>query len=325
MHGIRRREFITLLGGAAAAWPLAARAQQQPVVGLLRGAGLSELNDAAFRQGLSQSGFVEGRNLAFEIRAAEGQYDRLAAMAADLARRRVALIVTNTPVAALAAKDATKTIPIVFALGSDPVRDGLVASLNRPGGNVTGATWFSNLLAAKRLEFLHLIVPPAALIAVLVNPGNANVELESGEAQAAARKLGREVLLLNASSEREIDVAFATLVQQKAAALFVTGDAYLGSRREQIGALSARHAIATSHSNRASVVAGGLMSYGADSAETSRQAGLYAGRILKGEKPADLPVQQATKFKFIINLKTAKALGLDIPATVLMRADEVIE
>ena len=322
---IGRRAFITLLGGASA-WPLAARAQQPavPVVGLLEGA-----NDPAFtpalRLGLSQSGFVEGKNVTFEYRSANGQYDRLPALAAELVRRQVAVIGTVSPVAALAAKAATATIPIVFTLGTDPVRDGLVASLNRPGGNVTGVTFFSNLLAARRLELLHETLPMAPSIAILLNPNNSNAGLELNETETAARTLGLQLVVVRATNEGEIDAAFATLVQQRAMALLVFSDQYLYSRRGQIVLLATRHAIATSFSGRDQVAVGGLMSYGANLANTSRQAGIYIARILKGEKPADLPVIQPTKFELVLNLNTAKTLGIEIPANVLALADEVVE
>jgi putative tryptophan/tyrosine transport system substrate-binding protein len=322
---IGRREFITLLGGVAAAWPLAARSQQpaMPVIGLLSGTDRDARQLAAIWQGLHEAGYVEGRNVAIEHRWAEGQYDRLPALAADLVRRQVTVIATVTPVAALAAKQATTSIPIVFALGSDPVKDGLVASLNRPGGNVTGATFFGNLLAAKRTELLHQLFADAKVFAVLLNPKNANVELEKSDTQQAIRALGLHLVLVQASTEDEIDKSFADL--QGATALLVSGDARFDDRRRQIAELAVRHAIATCFPYREQAVAGGLMSYGADITDTFRQAGNYVGRILKGEKPADLPVQQPTKFEFVINLKTAKALGLDVPPSLLARADEVIE
>jgi putative ABC transport system substrate-binding protein len=327
---MNRREFI-LCGGTAMVpsllWP-AAHAQQpaMPVIGVLDGVDvLSGPLRPSFRQGLSESGFVEGRNVTIESHPANGQYDRLPALAAELVRRQVAVIATSTPVAALAVKAATTTIPIVFGLGTDPVKDGLVASLNRPGGNVTGATFFSNLLLAKRLELLHQLVPGAAGVAVLVNPGNTNAELELNDAQVAARTLGLHLIVVRASTEREIDTAFANLIQQRAASLLIAGDAFLLSRREQIAALALRHAVSSSFPDRDYAAAGGLMSYGADRKDAYRQAGVYVGRILKGEKPGDLPVVQPTKFELVVNLKTAKALGLTIPESFLLRADEVIE
>ena len=323
---MRRRAFITLLGGAAAAWPLAARAQQQPampVIGLLSGTDRDARQLAAIWRGLNEAGYVEGRNVAIEYRWAEGQYDRLPALVADLVRRQVTAIATVTPVAALAAKQATTSIPIVFALGSDPVKDGLVASLNRPGGNVTGATFFGNLLAAKRTELLHQLVADTKVFAVLLNPKNANVELEKNDTQQAVRALGLHLVLVQASTDDEIDKSFADL--QGATALLVSGDARFYDRRRQIAELAVRHAIATCLPYREQAVAGGLMSYGADITDTFRQAGNYVGRILQGEKPADLPVQQPTKFEFVINLQTARLLGLEIPPTLLACADEVIE
>jgi len=323
---MRRRDFIMLLGGAVAAWPLAAHPQQAaaPLVGLLEGADDPTLT-TALRLGLSQSGFVEGKSVTFEYSNANGQYDRLPALAAELVRRQVAVIGTVSPVAALAAKAATATIPIVFTLGTDPVRDGLVASLNRPGGNVTGVTFFSNLLAARRLELLHETLPMAPSIAILLNPNNSNAGLELNETETAARTLGLQLVVVRATNEREIDAAFATLVQQQATALLVFADQYFYSRRGQIVLLATRHAIATSFSGRDQVAVGGLMSYGANLANTSRQAGIYIARILKGEKPADLPVLQPTKFELVLNLNTAKTLGIEIPANVLALADEVIE
>ena len=326
MLEMRRRAFITLLGGAAAAWPLAARAQQQPampVIGLLSGTDRDARQLAAIWRGLNEAGYVEGRNVAIEYRWAEGQYDRLPALVADLVRRQVTAIATVTPVAALAAKQATTSIPIVFALGSDPVKDGLVASLNRPGGNVTGATFFGNLLAAKRTELLHQLVADTKVFAVLLNPKNANVELEKNDTQQAVRALGLHLVLVQASTDDEIDKSFADL--QGATALLVSGGARFYDRRRQIAELAVRHAIATCLPYREQAVAGGLMSYGADITDTFRQAGNYLGRILQGEKPADLPVQQPTKFEFVINLQTARLLGLTVPDTLLARADEVIE
>src|SRR5262245_36818131 len=330
-NGMRRRDFITALGGmAAASWPLPVRAQQPgagPVVGFVHGGSQQGLEDeiVAFRQGLRETGYVPGKNVTVEYRWAEGHYDRLPELAASLVRRQVAVIATVTPVAALATKEATKSIPIVFALGSDPVKDGLVASLNRPGGNITGATFFNNLLVAKRMELLHQLVPNAKIVGVLLNPRNANVELETNDSQTEARALGLELVLLRATDEPGIDKAFASLVEQRAAVLLVSGDVLFTTRREQIADLALRYAVPTSVTGRGQVLAGGLMSYGANRTDTFRQTGNYVGRILKGEKPSDLPVQQPTKFEFVINMKTAKALGLTVPNSMQMLADEVIE
>ena len=324
---LKRRQFITLLGGAAVAWPLAARAQQPiPVVGFL-GTDSAKLRASrlrAFRNGLSEAGYDEGRNVTIEFRWAEGQYDRLATLAADLVQRRVSVIVANGP-AALAAKAATTTIPIVFVVGFDPVKLGLVASLNRPGGNVTGVSNLSAELAPKRLEMLHELVPTAATIAFLVNPTNPNAETLSQDAQGAARKLGFKLLVLHASTEREVDTAFATLVREQAGALAIGTDGFLVSQSQQLGALAVRHAVPAIFQSREFAAAGGLMSYGGTDTEANRLMGLYTSRILKGEKPADLPVQQSTKIEMIINLKTAKALGLTVPLIMQMTADEVIE
>jgi putative ABC transport system substrate-binding protein len=323
---MRRREFMSLLGGAAV-WPLAARAQQRamPVIGFLTGANQTAENMAAFRQGLSEAGYVETRNVAIEFHSTDGQYDKLPGLAAELVRRQVAVLAVITPLAALAAKAVTTTIPIIFEIGSDPVKDGLVASLNRPLGNITGVTFFTNLLSSKRLELLHELLPKAAVIAVLVNPNNLNTELELNETEIAARTLGLQLIVLRASTEREIEAAFADLVQQRAAALYVGADGFLGSRSEQIAYMALRHAIPTSRSSREHVLAGGLMSYGANRRDSSRQFGRYVGRALKGEKPADLPVMQPTKFELVLNLRTAKALGLTVPPMLLALADEVIE
>jgi len=331
---MRRRDFISLVGGslvggAAASWPRAARAQQpaMPAIGYLSGGRLEGQSDttAAFKQGLSETGYIEGKNVAIEYRWANGQYEQLPALAADLVHHRVAVIATVTPVAALAAKQATTSIPIVFTTGSDPVRDGIVPSLNRPGGNITGATFFSNLLTAKRLELLHQLVPNANVIAVLLNPKNLNVELEKKETQEAARALGLQLVPVQASTEREIDDLFANLAQQHVGGVLASGDVLFSDRRQQIAELAVRHTVPTCFAGRLQVVAGGLMSYGARNTDTFRQAGNYVGRILKGEKPSELPVQQPTKFEFVINLKTAKALGLTIPHNLLVLADEVIE
>ena len=327
---MRRREFIAGIAGAAA-WPLRTLAQQAlPIIGLLTGGGGDLGRDlgagaAAFHQGLEELGFVEGRTVAIEVRTADGQYDRLPALAADLVRHQVAVIAVITPVAALAAKAATTSIPIAFSLGSDPVKDGLVASLNRPGGNVTGVTFFSNLLSSKRLELLHQLSPNAARVALLFNQNNMNAEQESKETQAAARALGLQLTFVQAGTEREIDAAFASLVQQKAAAVLIAGDVYLYSRRNQIAALAARYRLPAASTDRGYAEAGLLMTYGADRQDAGRTWGLYVGRVLHGAKPADLPVQQPTKFEFVLNLKTAKALGIEIPPVVLAIADAVIE
>ena len=325
---MRRRDFIMLVGGAVAAWPFAARAQQptMPVVGFLRSATLADVPHwvAAFRQGLKEAGFVEGQNVAIEFRSADNQLDRLPALVADLIRQPVAVIVGNTD-AALAAKDATTTVPIVFASGSDPVRDGLVASLNRPGGNVTGLVYFAAVLGAKRLELLRQLVPGATTIAVLVNPNTPLTEAERKDVQAAAQAIGQQLIIFDISSDRDIETAFAAFVQRGAGALLVGTGGFLNSNRERIAAVANRHALPASYSQREGVVAGGLMSYGPSISDAYRQAGIYSGRILNGEKPADLPVIRSTKFELVLNLKTAKALGLTIPPSLLVAADEVIE
>ncbi len=322
---MRRRSLVVVIA-TVAAWPLAARAQQSaiPVVGYLSGSSLAATT-AAFKQGLSETGYIEGKSVAIEYRWANGQYDQLPALAADLVHRQVAVIATVTPVAALAAKEATTSIPIVFTTGSDPIKDGIVSSLNRPGGNITGATFFSNLLGAKRLELLHQLVPKANIIAVLLNPKNLNFELEKKETQDAARTLGLRVVFLQASTEHEIDESFANLTQQQVGAVLASGDVLFSSRREQIAELALRNAIPTCFAGRLQTMAGGLMSYGARNTDSFRQAGNYVGRILKGEKPGDLPVLEPSKFEFVINLKTAKALGLTVPPSILLLADEVIE
>jgi putative tryptophan/tyrosine transport system substrate-binding protein len=328
---MRRREFITLVGGGAAAWPLAARAQQRalPVVGYLSARTPADSVEvlAEFRRGLGEMGFVEGQNVAIEYRWIEGRYDRLPEMVADLVRRQVAVIaIPNTTSSALAAKAATQTIPVVFNIGSDPVAVGLVASLSHPGRNVTGIAMLQIAVTAKRLELLRELVPTASSIAFLVNPGNPGfANAETKEVQEAARVLGVNLQVLNASNSSEIDAAFATLVQQQAGALLVGGDVFYISRTVQLVTLAARHAIPTIYAYLEQGAAGGLMCYGAGLASTQRSVGVYTGRILKGEKPADLPVQQVTKLQLVINMKTAKALGLEVPPTLLGRADEVIE
>jgi putative ABC transport system substrate-binding protein len=327
---MKRREFITLLGGAATAWPLAARAQQptMPVVGLLWFGSLdtSVLQLAAFRKGLNEIGFVEGRDVAIEYRWAEGRYDRMPELAADLIRRRVAVIAApGSPATVVrAVKAATSAIPIVFGVGDDPVKVGLVASLNRPGGNATGINFFTAELVAKRLALLHELAPGASRVAVLVNPADpARVESVLGDAQAAASATALQIQVLKASTSREIDAAFASL--ERADALFVGPDGFFNTRRVQLALLAARYAIPAAYAVREYADAGGLMSYGASLADMFRQSGVYTGRILKGAKPADLPVVQSTKFELVINLQTARMLGLAVPPTLLSTADEVIE
>jgi putative ABC transport system substrate-binding protein len=331
---MKRRQFITLLGSAAAPsslWPLAGRAQQlaMPVVGALITPSQAEWADRMieFRRGLNDAGFVEGRNVAIEYRWADNQLQRLPALLADLVSRRVAVIFVTGGVGAVpAAKALTQTIPIVFTTGSDPVATGLVASLNRPGSNVTGVTQFSGVLGGKRLELLHEAIPTVTKIALLVYPVNQiGAVLDTEDAQAAAHRLGLEVITLSVSTEDEIDQAFAKAVQMQAGAVFLGSDAFFSSRREQIARLALRNSMPTMSANRDGVAAGELMGYDASSADVYRQAGVYVGRILKGAKPADLPVMLPTRFDLVINLKTAKALGLTIPESFLLRADEVIE
>jgi putative tryptophan/tyrosine transport system substrate-binding protein len=324
---VRRRDFITLVGGAAA-WPLNARAQQpsMPVIGFLNAgsAGPFRQQIAAFREGLKESGFVEGQNVAVEYRWAEGQYERLPALAADLVRRQVSVIVTSGP-AVLAAKAATTTIPIVFSAGIDPVGLGFVASLNRPGGNITGVYHFSTGLEAKRLGLLHEMVPKAATIAVLVNPNYSEAENQLRDVQEAAVRLGVQIVVVHANAESDFDAAFSAVVQQKAAALQVCASPFFNTKRQQLVLRAARHALPAIYEWREFAEAGGLMSYGTSLADAYRQVGVYAGRILKGAKSADLPIVQSTKFEFVINLSAAKALGIEVPPTLSARADEVIE
>jgi putative ABC transport system substrate-binding protein len=324
---MRRREFI-MFAGSAVALPLAAHAQQpgMPVVGFLRSVSLADAADlvTAFRQGLKETGYIEGQNVAIELRSAEGHLDRLPALVADLIRRPVAVIVGNQN-AAVAAKAATTTTPIIFAIGSDPVEAGIVASLNRPGGNITGVTFLVSGLGAKRLDLLRQLLPKATLIAMLVNPDSPDTEAERRDVQAAAQAIGHQLIILDASSNRDIETAFATFVQRGAGALLVGAGAFMFSNRERLVALAARHALPAIYADREVAVAGGLMSYGPSIVDAYRQTGIYAGRILKGAKPADLPVIRSTKFDFVINLKTAKSLGLEFHPQLLATADEVIE
>jgi putative ABC transport system substrate-binding protein len=324
-----RRKFIALLGGTAA-WPAHARAQQPaiPVIGYLNSGWLGPQHDqvATFLRGLEQSGYTAGRNVLVEYRRAEGRYDRLPALAADLVDRKVAVIAaTGGLVSAFAAKAATSTIPIVFSGGADPVKAGLVASLDRPGGNITGVTQFHAQLGSKRLDLLHELVPRAAMVALLINPNTASAETEAREVQAAAPVLDLQVDIVSAGSEREIDAAFANLVERHTDALLIASDPFFNARSQQLAALTVRHKIPAIYTRREFPVAGGLMSYGTSIEDMDRQVGVYTGRILKGAKPSDLPVVQPTKFELVINLKTAKALGIDVPATLLVSADEVIE
>ena len=326
---MQRREFITLVGGAAVAWPLAVRAQPAvPVIGFIRdgSADASARQVAAFRKGLNETGYVEGQNVTVEYHWLEGQYDRLPTLMGDLVRRQVAVIATVGNVTSLAAKAATATIPIVFGIGDDPVKLGLVASLARPGGNATGINFFVQEVVAKRLRLLHELVPKAVRVAVLVNPRNASAAKSTLRGvQEAAPTIGLQTQILNASTIGEIDAAFATLARERPDALFVAGDAFFLDRRVQFATLTARDRIPAAYSVRELVAAGGLMSYGTDIADVFRQVGVYTGSILKGAKPADLPVLQSTKFEFVINLQTARALGIEVPAGAASIADEVIE
>jgi putative ABC transport system substrate-binding protein len=325
---MRRREFITLTCGAALTWPLAARAQQPPVIGFLNSASPQAWANyvAGFRAGLKDTGYIDGQNVAIEFRWAEGNYDRLPEMAADLVRRKVAVLVATggTP-SVVAAKAATTTIPIVFTIGVDPVKAGYVTSLGRPGGNITGMYLFVAAMESKRLGLLRALIPGVQLIAVLLNPNRPDHADQMTEVQDAARAIGQQINILLASDESAIDAAFATAVQLRAGAMLVGADPFFNSRRDKIIALAARHAIPAIYEQREHALAGGLMSYGTDLSFGYRQAGVYSGRILKGEKPGDLPVVQSTKFEFVINLKTAKALGIEVPPNLSAEADEIIE
>ena len=328
---MKRREFITLLSGAAAAWPLAARAQPpaMPVIGYLNAQALEGFTERllrGFRQGLREAGYIEGENVAIEYRWAENQYDRLPTLANELVRRRVAVIVgVGALASAFAAKAATTTIPIVFVAPDDPVKLGLVASLARPDGNLTGVNFFSGELTAKRLEVLRELVPGVARVAILVNPANLTVDSTLRDVETAARAMGLQIKVFNASTSREIDTAFITFVREQPNALFVAQDSFFNVRRHQLANMAARHAVPMASASRDIAEVGGLMSYGTNIADAYRQVGIYTGRILKGAKPADLPVVQSTKFELVINHQTARMLGLEVPPSLLARADEVIE
>jgi putative tryptophan/tyrosine transport system substrate-binding protein len=326
---MKRREFITLLGGAAVTWPLAARAQQppMPVVGFLSSGSPAPLRQqvAAFREGLKEAGYVEGQNVTVEYGFAEGQLDRFPVLVSDLVRRQVSVLVVTSNTGALVAKHATSTIPIVFSVGDDPVASGLVPSLNRPGGNLTGVYQFTTGLEAKRLGLLHEMVPKATTIAVLVNPNFSGAKTQLHDVQEAAPRLGVQLVVVRANVESDFDAAFATLVQQRAGALLVCASPFFNGRRQQLVVLAARHAVPAIYEWRDFAEAGGLMSYGTNVRDAYRQIGVYVGRILKGAKPEDLPVVQSTKFELVINLPTARALGIEVPPNLLARADEVIE
>jgi putative ABC transport system substrate-binding protein len=324
---MKRREFIELFGAVLVGSPIAAYGQQLPVIGILAAPAAEPLRTsiAAFREGLGQSGFVEAQNVEIEYRWAEGEYDRLPVMANDLVGRRVSVIVALAPAAAVAAKTATGTIPIVFVIGADPVSLGLVTSLNKPGGNVTGVNFLINALGGKRLQLISELVPTSRTFGLLVNPSAPATDLDRQEAERVAATVGAKLLVVNASSEGELESAFATLISDRVGALVVSPDALFTSHRNQLVALAARYAVPTIYHLREAAIAGGLMSYGTSFKDAHRLAGTYTGRILKGEKPANLPVQQSTKFEFVLNLKTAKTLGLDVPPTLLTIADEVIE
>ena len=326
---MRRREFITLLSGAAAAWPLAARAQQaaMPVVGFLNSGSAAEWAHlvAAFKEGLNEAGYVEGKNVAVEYRWAQGENERLPELAADLVRRQAAVIAAFGPPAAAAAKEATATVPVVFSVGTDPIDLGLVTSFRRPTSNLTGINIFADMLTPKRQELLRELAPSASLVAMLINPTSAQTDSELRAVQAASDRLKQQVRIFDVRTDREIDAAFATIIDQRIGGLLVQTDPSLTVRRDQLVLLTTRHAIPAVFGFREFVMAGGLMSYGTSLRAAYRQVGIYAGRILKGEKPANLPVQQATAFEMVVNLKAAKALGVTIPTAILLRADEVIE